>query len=58
MLYDGFCLILVSLDGWMDGWVDGQCFYLSYFNKVVCVVWGGGSLLCVPLTYSILTYSI
>ena len=37
----------------MDGWVDGQCFYLSYFNKVVGVVWGGGSLLYVLLTYSI-----
>ena len=30
----------------------------GYFNKVVGVVWGGGILLDVLLTYSILTYSI
>ena len=47
-----FSVSLVSLDGWM-GAVDGQCFYLSYSNKDVCVVWGGGSLLHVLLTHSI-----
>ena len=38
--------------------MDGQCFTSVYFNKVVGLVWGGGSLLDVLPTYSIQSVAI
>ena len=56
VLYYGLMAPLVSsvkcpMDEWMDAciWV---VYIHNYFNNVVGLMWGGGSLLCVLLTYS------